>query len=247
MICGVIPIQSSLLGIIREWLICMNPEEFRNLAQGIQAILVAFGLLIAGLWAIYRFRSLLSTQKARADLAKTRAELDTSKADLEKIHRELEKRAVILVKIEPFVLGDLNAGQLYLRIRLTLTNSGNQVEDIDWKESSVMAAEIKKTSEGLPLATKPINAMLIDISFKVKHETLFPGETSTKEFLVPIEHHALYLIEACIYASEASAAIIRSAGSEIVGMTEAYSAVTYIDSKKSESHPTQDEIPNKKT
>lgn len=46
-----------------------NYESFKDLASGIQSLIVSFAVLAGGGWTLYTFRSLASAQKARAELS----------------------------------------------------------------------------------------------------------------------------------------------------------------------------------
>ena len=44
----------------------MTPEDFRNVAQGLQAIFLSFAAIVGGIWVLLRFG--LTRERARAQL-----------------------------------------------------------------------------------------------------------------------------------------------------------------------------------
>ena len=200
----------------------MTYEEFRNLAQGIQATLVAGGLLIAGCWAIYRFQSLLSVKKAAADLAKTNAELEKSKADLQKVQLELQEQPHLSLDVEPYLGGTGESGSLYIRIRLRLSNTGNKAVRIDWQKSTIRASIVEDWTTGGQLRfAAPLEATIASLCGELIGTFQWPGETGAFEALLPIPQHGIYLIEATVECS--AEGTLRTAASALGGdPTNAY-------------------------
>src|SRR5206468_824445 len=52
----------------------MTPEEFRNIAQGLQAIFLSFAAIVGGIWVLLRFGLTRERAKAQLDVEKARAE-----------------------------------------------------------------------------------------------------------------------------------------------------------------------------
>src|SRR5690242_14465012 len=53
----------------------MNGDSFSKVAGGIQSLVTAAGIVIAGIWALYTFADLGSAEKARLDIAYTQQQL----------------------------------------------------------------------------------------------------------------------------------------------------------------------------
>lgn len=72
----------------------MSPEDFRNIAQGIQAILISLAALGGALWALFRFSLTKEQQRSRYELEKLRAEAEKSggvSCDIKISHQKIDK------------------------------------------------------------------------------------------------------------------------------------------------------------
>lgn len=49
----------------------MSLEEFKNLAAGIQSLLIGLAVLVGGVWTMVRFFSMKEVKKARAELERS--------------------------------------------------------------------------------------------------------------------------------------------------------------------------------
>ncbi|MDR7122374.1 hypothetical protein [Rheinheimera soli] len=186
----------------------MTIEEFKNLAQGIQAILIAIAAIIASGWAVYTFRSLLSVQKATIELEKIQTELIKHKAELSRIQKELESKPMVQISVEPSLLKGNN--NLFIRVKITFENTGNTQEFIDWEKSSITAALVLGITDGKLLHTDPIVGILGRINAFAVGEQLWPGEIATDEAIIPINEHGIYVIEVKGNLSVESAAILKN-------------------------------------
>jgi hypothetical protein len=110
----------------------MTFEEFKNLAAGIQSIVIALGFLTGGVWAIFRFRVFKETEKA--------------KAELDKLKREIAERGVIDVKLNPSVIQ--NDANKYIKLDMVLENTGNRNEVLDWNLAQVKLARCDWKEDG---------------------------------------------------------------------------------------------------
>jgi len=71
----------------------MSPEEFRNIAQGVQAILICFAAVFGGIWAILRFGITKELQKAKLEVENLQAEaykLGGVTCEIEITHKEYD-------------------------------------------------------------------------------------------------------------------------------------------------------------
>jgi hypothetical protein len=188
----------------------MSAEEFRNLTQGIQAIFISIGAIIASGWAIYTFRSLLSVQKAKAELEKLNTEISKGKAELVLIQQEQNETPILEIEIEPFLLGTTQDNNLNIRIKLYLKNTGNTIEYIDWRKSNIKAAILEEVIDHKLQHSDPITGVLGRIDVKANGELLRPNETYRDEVLIPIEQHGIYIIYAAIYVAKKSTEVLAS-------------------------------------
>ncbi|EIZ1047432.1 TPA: hypothetical protein NG675_002517 [Vibrio parahaemolyticus] len=208
----------------------MTFEEFRNLTQGIQAIFVAFGAIIASGWAIYTFKSLLSVQKAKAELAKIDIELDKSRVELVKIQNELHEKPMVSVELDPQMLGSHNPDDLFIRVKLRLQNTGNTAEYIDWGSSSIKAAKVLGVEGEKLIHSNIIQGALGRIGLDPAGEALWPGEVALDEAIVPIIEQGIYVVYAEICVSNKSTEIIASIAPEPVDQIS-FGCPVYFDTR----------------
>ena len=112
----------------------MELGQFKDLAAGIQSILVAIAVLVGGAWALFRFFSLKEVKKATAEL--------------QKIRQELQSRGHLQITIDAKDLHSKEPKSSYINLTLTITNVGNHAEVIRWSESRIVAAPVSQGSEG---------------------------------------------------------------------------------------------------
>ena len=202
----------------------MTYEEFRNLAQGIQAILLSTGMVVGACWAIYTFRSLLSVQKSKAELEKNRAEL-------ERLRMQLEAHPTLSIQVEPSVIGSQSDPPFGIRVKLIMKNVGNTFESVDWSKSSIKGAKVQSVTDGRLDLEPTIPAVFGRLSGDVHGETLWPDESATDEAFIPIEEHGLYLVEVSIAASSESTEIIASASPVISPTIIAFETPVFFDTR----------------
>lgn len=214
----------------------MSPEDFRNIAQGLQAILLSIGALLAGGWAVYTFRTLLSVQKAKAELSRLEAEFEKTSTDLLRIKKEIENRPSLDVEITPSILGSHGSGEFYINNRINIKNTGNTPEFIDWRKSIIRASLVKGVDGDEILTGGVLRGVIGRIGSSLYGVHLWPGEKSSEESMISIEEHGVYMISVSILvSSSAFENIITSAGVSVHDKDHVIVSVgspLYIDTRK---------------
>ncbi|NKB35876.1 MAG: hypothetical protein GKR93_01730 [Gammaproteobacteria bacterium] len=163
----------------------MSIEEFRNLAQGIQAIAICLGVIIGGGWALYQFTVLRSVNRA--------------KAELEKLSNDLKSSRSVKVNLSPRLLGDPDEGEAFIAVEVVVTNDGSLIEHIDWKERVATQTRIDSSIEKEKENSKNIIYGIEKSNiYKVIDFILYPKESLNAEILFPLDSHGLFLIEVYI-------------------------------------------------
>jgi hypothetical protein len=165
----------------------MNLEDFKNLADSIQSLMVALGVLIGGAWALFRFRTLKDIEKARAELEKAR--------------RDLHERGHLKLQMEASQFESTNNSILYINILLNITNIGNRTEIIRWLDSKIGAAPVIHTPDGIMQLGPELSAQNLGLYVNIVASTIDPGNSQQYCFLVPIESTGPYFIESLIMGS----------------------------------------------
>ncbi|HEY9202630.1 MAG TPA: hypothetical protein VIQ81_13640 [Gammaproteobacteria bacterium] len=188
----------------------MTIEEFRNLAQGIQAVFVALAAIIASGWAVYTFRSLLSVQKAKIELTKIEKEVEKSSIELRKIQNELKSNPLLNIIMDASSIGDIENNSFGLLVKLRLKNIGNTHEIIDWQETWVKASLVSGVQDERLNKSSPISGLIGRIYNVESGHLLLPTEEHCEEFFIPIREHGIYLIESNIFVSEKTEIIYKA-------------------------------------
>ena len=189
----------------------MSPEDFKNLAQGLQAIVVGVAVLIGGAWAAYRFWILRSVAKAKEDLEKNQLEQAKLQANISKLQDDLRHRVQGEVSMDIELFGDPVDGEAYLHVRHTISNNGNRAEFIDLTKASVKAASVVPNTKGTIRIGHIVTGQLLKITGQPISVTLIPRESYTRAYLIPIAVPSVYFVEVRVVLSSASAAVVKDA------------------------------------
>jgi hypothetical protein len=188
----------------------MRFESFKNLADGIQALMIALGVLVGGVWALIRFWSLRS--------------IETARAELEKAHRELVSRGFLEVQLHASQLNDAHRGTMYINLLLEIRNVGTGTEVIRWEDSKISAALVTLDEQGQVELSDGLTGSFLRIDDKpVVFSTISPKAKEYDSFIIPVVEPGIYLIDVDLCGSPtetaASAADAKSAGVEAETLT----------------------------
>jgi hypothetical protein len=170
----------------------MPLEDFKNLAAGIQSLLVGVAVLIAGAWTLFRFFSLKEVNKA--------------KAELEKAKRELQQRGQLRVEMRATQIFSSDRAEKYINVSLIVTNLGNRTEVIRWRDSRFSAALVSKGADGALHFGDEIHAHVHSLHVALEASTIDPGVSDTYAFLISVESEGVYFVESSLAGSPAETA-----------------------------------------
>jgi hypothetical protein len=108
-------------------------EKFKNVADGVQSLVLAIGLIVGAVWTLYTFRHLASAQKASAELT------------------EIERRQQpgFAIAIDTKCSTKRLDGAYELFISLELRNDGRQNIRLDLSEPSISLAKVRPENGGV--------------------------------------------------------------------------------------------------
>ena len=112
----------------------MTPEDFNNIASGIQAITVGSAVILGGLWAVYRFVSL--------------REITLAKRELEAKDIELRKKSVLCLSMDVQVTEESINKSKFIIIDVVIENKGSTSEIIGWDDDAVSIRQVEKDDAG---------------------------------------------------------------------------------------------------
>lgn len=165
----------------------MSIEDLKNLAAAFQSVVLAIGVLVGGVWAIYRFRTLGTIEKARAEL--------------EKAKRELSCRGLIEIKLDPSLLPASDGSGNYILVAITAKNIGTGTEVILWQTSKVMATRVVYGANGILRLTDRADGINPLVDGELVFSTIHPAMTKTFSVVIPINRNGTYLIDARLSGS----------------------------------------------
>lgn len=150
----------------------MDPQDFSARASGIQAVLLSVGIIIGGLWTLYRFRTLGESKRAKAELESMRSfELSLSGSAHES-----------------------HAGARFILVTASIHNSGSHIEFIDWARTTVQCARLERFDGDKPILSEwrrltRLAKLGADIS------AVEPGENVKFAFALPLEEDGIFYVD----------------------------------------------------
>lgn len=140
----------------------MNLSEFKELSESIQSLTVSIGIIIGGIWAIYRFLKL--------------KEIDKAKSELLQLKQQIEEKATIKLDVNIEKL-DNNEGCITI-VSIKIINIGNRTEILDIKKSHAKVLKIDSNGDqiGNPIEGKltGVNSFINSASISPNEEKIFP-------------------------------------------------------------------------
>ena len=137
--------------------------------------------------------------------------------------------------IAPYLVGIAESEGLYLRIKLTLANSGRKRAVVDWTQSTVCCARVNGWSNDQPELGEKTLGHIGRINTTLLAAHLWPNESTVEEALVPIAQHGLYLVYTRIIAFQSTSGMVgeqlemASLGAEADRIT--FATVTHFDTR----------------
>ncbi|HZZ25038.1 MAG TPA: hypothetical protein VFE60_21815 [Roseiarcus sp.] len=119
----------------------MNEESFSKISAGIQSIVSTIGIVVAGVWVLYTFSELGSTQKSRAEIAA-----------LER--QTFQEPASLALEIKPDVSFDSNNGRRQVRVDVVFRNDGKKV--LQFEKPILKIVKVLENSEAVDTAVHEI-------------------------------------------------------------------------------------------
>lgn len=171
----------------------MTPEDFKNVAEGVQASLLAIGALVGGVWVLLRFRLTREVQRASIELERMRAEVQRLRG----------------VTGEISVTSQLTSSQTYyIYMDITLTNLSDhvrvfRVDDFPFHINKVSIEEgdtefqeiVRLRIEGASMDRETSSRWLTTL-------TLLPGTPRRLSLFYELENAGNYLFSLVMEADE---------------------------------------------
>lgn len=113
----------------------MDHERFNNISAGIQSIVISIAVIVGGIWSAYTFKSLLSIEKAEAELTAAQKaikgipSLDVS-LEIKQFRKLSGKKTGVLVEVK-------------------LQNTGSRYVTLDLTSDALSATELAVSDQGI--------------------------------------------------------------------------------------------------
>lgn len=151
----------------------MTISEFKDLASAIQSLLVGIALLIGGIWALYRFRSLREAARAEAELKSK--------------ERGLRDTVLLNVTLDTEVTSGESNPSRFVVLTAKVTNPGNEPEIIDWSASDLNVYPVVTGANG-QARFGPKLAAALDLPGNRERisSSIAPQEATSFTFALPV-------------------------------------------------------------
>lgn len=158
----------------------MTLKDFHDLASGLQSLAVASAALIGGIWAVVRFKKLLSGRRAEAELALT--------------ERTLKQRAIPTIDMSASDAGDREAGRQFIVVDVHIHNRGTRTEVLDPSEMVLHGSKVTSDTDGTT-SLRPVGsckAVNSDPAVVITSHAIEPDSVFRVPFLLPIPSPGVY-------------------------------------------------------
>lgn len=167
-------------GISKGLVLKMDHDKFNKIASGIQALVVAIAVVIGGIWTLYTFASLNQIEKASADLEQSR--------------RDLRERGILDIKLEPKQISNVKDRFRYITIDVTLHNTGNRTEIINWDKSGIAATQVNVNAAGQVVFGMTSKAKYVIPGQDIPSSSILPGQIRKMPFLITVKNPGIFYL-----------------------------------------------------
>jgi hypothetical protein len=190
-------------GVKQKWE-SMTHVEFAGWSAGLNSLIVAVGVLVAGYWTFHLHRVLNAEEGAAYQLLHSRAELTKLELDLVQA-REERARAFGQVSLIAAPLTGTTAENCYLQVNATVANAGRRPIKLWFIGDSIPpplnVASVTVTENGETrfrrVAYFDVYSFSTDATavYELPEASLQPGEQSSYPFLLKLNRDSTYLIQ----------------------------------------------------
>ena len=176
-------------------------QHIANLCGGLNSLVFAAALIIAGWWSWHLYGTLLQPQNAAAEYTRKRAELTGLQITNSKASEEL-RRVIGQVSLGVKPLQNISASECYTQVTATISNTGNREILLAFDHGFPLRAATVSIDEGGNYAYTPARQLAVhgynqqrtEIA-DISQADLLPGESSSYPFLLRLERNKLYMFE----------------------------------------------------
>jgi hypothetical protein len=195
----------------------MDYEKFNKITSGIQALVLAFAVIVGGCWTLWTFSSLQQVEKA--------------KTEVEQLRRSLRERGVLVITLRPSQIKTADASTHYVLVDVEVVNQGNSSEVIDWTQGGLRVTKVHKDDHGSLAFGPTLNMEYSTPGEQTTTSSILSGQTRRFPFLVPLQGPGIYHIEfeASVMPTET---VVHMKEHALVGVTPDYivwNATTYFN------------------
>lgn len=172
-------------------------EKFRNVSQGIQALILSLGLIVGGVWTFYVFKARLQVEHARAELAQLEVAIENSQRTLEAAARG---RTSIQLSMKVEQLDFLDGDARLVEILVTAKNVGTRDTMLVFRDRTpLIVRRVQFTESGGQSFAEPLAVglqTLVDANRVTwpSRLVLFAGDVDTLSFLVRVPRPGVYFV-----------------------------------------------------
>jgi len=164
----------------------MDHEKFKNVAAGLQSLVIAIGLIAGGIWTAWIFHQRREAQSAQLQIQ----ELEARTRGRSSLHIELEVRQ----------LGPPTGSTRTLEILARVSNTGSRDTGLIFRERAPLTvSRVEVRDNNVVTFSEPIEAYAYHFSADGRPsrraaQVLFAGDTDTIAFLAKLPGRGIYLV-----------------------------------------------------
>ena len=100
--------------------------KFKTLAEILQSVAIACGVLIGGGWALYKFLALRASYKAEAEIRQAESQIRQAEAQIRQLDLATREQGVVNIAVNAGQVPIPNDTGRYIKIDIQVQNAGNR-------------------------------------------------------------------------------------------------------------------------
>jgi hypothetical protein len=156
-------------------------DRWSKFTTALQALVVSLAVLVGGAWTLYTFGTL--------------GQIDRAQAELEQLQRNLRQRGILEIVMEATQLPVLNRGMSPVVVSVSVKNTGNRTEVLDWLKGGLWIAPVVTDASPAPSFGAQIRLPYTLPGAETPSSSILPGQTRKFPFLATLLPKRIYHLQ----------------------------------------------------
>jgi multidrug efflux pump subunit AcrA (membrane-fusion protein) len=122
--------------------------KFKTLAEILQSVALAGGVVIGGFWALYKFRALQASYKAEAEIRQAESQIRQADAQIRQLELATREQGVVNITVNAGQVSIPNDRGRYIKIDIQVQNAGNRNLMLEFPEYALTVAKVQPNEGG---------------------------------------------------------------------------------------------------